>query len=321
VRTTLIGLLITGVTPITTADATVLINRQAAILPAQPLANTIGLSALCSLSDSSIICPSSTFVNQPEVNSDHWLQTMTNIFLSGSMFTKCSEQFPDSQLNTFTSDGCVFSWQKWLNQKIPDQQTVIPSKKLVSSEQSSTKSSSSLPVSSVTQFPKLSRSSLIIPFPKEDSSFIPTNTKLANPVPETNRIGSNFGWRTRPYSNQLQFHEGIDYVASLGSRVVAVDEGIVTRVVSGCIDFSDLYCGGQMGNWVEIDHGNGAIAMYGHLKNSSITVKEGMKVSKNQEIAQVGSSGWSTGAHLHFGIQVNGQKQDPAKFLASPPGF
>ncbi|MGL6341026.1 MAG: M23 family metallopeptidase, partial [Waterburya sp.] len=319
--------------------------------------DTIGLSTFCSLSNLSTVCSNSSFFNHSEVNSAFGLQTVTNILLSNSKFTSCLEQFSPSQLSnqeilnlpvsekearlgiptaqttlkptvnlnlfpnldlissstTSAPQKCISSWQQKLNQK-----TVATSKLVSSDNNVSQSSSSSLAVAPLTQFPKLSRSSLIIPFPKEDSSFIPNSTKLANPAPETQRIGSTFGWRIRPYSNQLQFHDGIDYGAPLGSPVVAMDDGIVTRVVSGCIDFSDLYCGGQLGNWVEIDHGDGAIATYGHLKNSSITVKEGMKVWKNQEIAQIGSSGWSTGAHLHFSIQVNGKEEDPAKFVVSP---
>jgi murein DD-endopeptidase MepM/ murein hydrolase activator NlpD len=333
VRTTLIGLLITGVTPIAFAEATVLTNKQPAILTPQPLPNTIGSSIFCNLSNFSTVCPSSTFFNQSEVISTHWLQTAANILLSSSKFSGCLEQFSPSQLS---SQGTLLpSNEKEARLGIPVDQSALkptatvnqfPNLDSISSSRDtptsndknvSKSSSSSSAVAPLTQFPKLSRSSLIIPFPQEDSSFSPSSTKLANPAPETKRIGSTFGWRIRPYSNQLQFHEGIDYGAPLGSPVVAVDDGIVTRVVSGCVDFGDLYCGGQLGNWVEIDHGDGAIATYGHLKNSSITVKEGMKVWKNQEIAQVGSSGWSTGAHLDFRIEVNGKQEDPAKFLVS----
>ena len=168
------------------------------------------------------------------------------------------------------------------------------------------------------KFPKLLRSSLIVSLPTADSTFVPQNTKLANPAPETKRIASPFGWRRRPYSYQLQFHQGVDYGAPLGSPVVAVGDGIVTRVVSGCYDFGNLFCGGQLGNWIEIDHGHGILGIYGHLKNSSITVEEGMKVWKHQEIAQVGSSGWSTGAHLDFRLKMNGKYEDPAKYLTPP---
>jgi murein DD-endopeptidase MepM/ murein hydrolase activator NlpD len=110
-------------------------------------------------------------------------------------------------------------------------------------------------------------------------------------------------------------HNGIDYGASLGSPVVAARDGIVTKVVSGCLDFRQRWCGSQFGNWIEIDHGNGMVATYAHLLNGSITVKEGTKVWQNQEIAQVGSSGWSTGAHLDFRIKVNGEFENPAKYV------
>ena len=175
-----------------------------------------------------------------------------------------------------------------------------------------------IPPQSSIKFPKLSRSSLIVSLPTADSSFIPQDTRLANPAPKTKRIASPFGWRRRPYSYQLQFHQGIDYGAPLGSPVVAVGDGIVTRVVSGCYDFGNLFCGGQLGNWIEIDHGNGILGIYGHLQNSSIAVEAGMKVWKNQEIARVGSSGWSTGAHLDFRLKIDGKYEDPAKYLTPP---
>ena len=156
-------------------------------------------------------------------------------------------------------------------------------------------------------FPKFSRSSLL--------TSSPDRLDFAHPAPETKRVASPYGWRRRPYSGQLQFHKGIDYGAPLGSPVVAATDGIVTKVVSGCRDFRSRWCGNQFGNWVEIDHGNGAIALYGHLLHQSIVVKEGMKVWKNQEIAQVGSSGWSTGAHLDFRVKVNGKYQNPTHFV------
>ncbi len=180
------------------------------------------------------------------------------------------------------------------------------------------------------QFPRLSRTNLIVTSPRNNSSLCSsistqtdscltsTNTvTLTNPAPKTTRIASSFGWRRRPYSGQLQFHQGIDYGAPLGSPVVAAGNGIVTKVVSGCVDFGNRLCGGQFGNWIEIDHGNGAIALYGHLLNKSIAVKEGMKVWKNQEIAKVGSSGWSTGAHLDFRLKITGKYENPADYVRS----
>ena len=76
----------------------------------------------------------------------------------------------------------------------------------------------------------------------------------------------------------MQFHKGIDYGAPLGSPVVAANDGVVIKVVSGCTDFGNRWCGSQFGNWIEIDHGNGTIATYAHLRHRSIVIREGMKV-------------------------------------------
>ncbi|MDJ0902540.1 MAG: M23 family metallopeptidase [Xenococcus sp. MO_188.B8] len=165
----------------------------------------------------------------------------------------------------------------------------------------------------ISYFPKVNRSSVMVNPPNAPA--FSQKLSLVNPVPETKKITSSFGWRIRPYSGQVQFHKGIDYGAPLGSPVVAAGNGIVTKVVSGCVDFRNLSCGQQFGNRIEIDHGNGVIATYAHLLNNSIKIKEGTKVWKNQEIAQVGSSGWSSGAHLDFRIEVNGEFQDPIKFI------
>ncbi len=290
-------------------------------------------------------------VEKLEIKSDLWLGGIANSLPSDSFFLNCGHRsrkgsrsikqllplkldeaiqsrkslstvFPDTQLpkifassffwNKPAKEKCIFfGQQQQLERKLVNLESIKQSKittlnPVFSNDYSPPK---------VASFPQLSRSSLIVAFPQEDSSFVPVATKLANPAPETKRIASRFGWRKRPYSNQLQFHQGIDYGAPYSSPVVAVGNGIVTRVVSGCADFGNLFCGGQLGNWIEIDHGNGKIGTYGHLKRSSITVTEGMKVWKNQNIAQVGSSGWSTGAHLDFRLKVNGKHEDPAKYV------
>lgn len=166
-----------------------------------------------------------------------------------------------------------------------------------------------------TKLPSVSRSSLILSVPNKKKS--DTQSLLAHPAPETKTITSPYGWRRRPYSGQRQFHKGIDYGAPIGSPVVAANDGIVIKVVSGCFDFRNRWCGSQFGNWIEIDHGNGIIATYAHLRHNSVTVKEGMKVKRNQQIAKVGSSGWSTGAHLDFRLKVNGEYQNPDHFVLS----
>ncbi len=163
------------------------------------------------------------------------------------------------------------------------------------------------------KFPSISRSSLIVFIPKQKKNN--NHSLLKHPAPETKTITSPYGWRRRPYSGQMQFHQGIDYGAPLGSPVVAANDGVVIKVVSGCTDFGNRWCGSQFGNWIEIDHGNGTIATYAHLRHRSIVIREGMKVKRNQPIAKVGSSGWSTGAHLDFRIKVNGEYKNPKDFI------
>ena len=297
VRTILLGLLLAGVIPTIVADATVIKDRE----------------------DYKKFNLTSS-VEKKQIYSQLRLQNIGRLLLSGSMLAECgkrslvnpiekSDLLPkqstlSSKLITrFTELSCPLAWQSKTQPKLPIRavkESIIPS--IIASN-------------TVTQFPKLSRSSLIV-FPPPQRGHT-QETKLANPAPATKRIASPFGWRQRPYSNQLQFHQGIDYGAPLGSSVVSAGNGIVTQVTSGCADFSNLFCGGQLGNWIEIDHGHGAIAVYGHLKHNSIAVKPGMKVSKNQQIAQVGSSGWSTGAHLDFRIKVNGEYVDPAKLTVA----
>lgn len=305
VRITLIGLLIAAVTPIALADATVLSNRQSP-------SSKVSLSKVCNFP---LICPKTSNIDlkQPKLTSTP-VETISKIFFSGSILPQCIDKFYNSTnvpqstiLDSLEAipafNRCTLPWQI-------DHQQTIASSQLVEVEDNH-----NYPQFNKSKFPQLSRSSLITPFPQQDSTFVSTQSKFVHPAPQTESIASPFGWRIRPLSNQLQFHAGIDYRAPLGSPVVAVEQGIITKVVSGCIDFGNISCGGQLGNWVEVDHGKGAIAIYGHLKNNSIKVEEGMKIRKNQEIAQVGSSGWSTGAHLDFRVEINGQQVDPNKFL------
>ena len=308
VRSLLLGLLIAGVTPIGLADAIVSSNQPKKSIPSTRSKNTsINSAGSCMAFEPSASCVSPTVHNKPEINSDLWLQEIANVLLPGKTFPGCWQQSPFTTKPT--AQKCIFS-RKNLPPLKPGNIQSVASIPLVSNY-------NHRPNSPPPKFPKLSRSSLIVSVPQENSFFIPDNTKLVNPAPETTRIASPFGWRIRPYSHQLQFHQGIDYGAPFGSPVVAVGNGIVTKVVSGCLDFGNLACGGQLGNWIEIDHGNGAIATYGHLKHGSIAVREGMKVLKNQAIAQVGSSGWSTGAHLDFRLKINGKHEDPTRYIAT----
>ncbi|MBB5392675.1 MULTISPECIES: M23 family metallopeptidase [unclassified Herbaspirillum] len=115
---------------------------------------------------------------------------------------------------------------------------------------------------------------------------------------------SSFGWRLDPFTGHNAFHEGLDFPAPVGTRIVAAAAGVVIA--------SEYHY--QFGNMLEIDHGNNIITRYAHA--SQLYVKVGDIVKRGQHVADVGSTGRSTGAHLHFEVRIRGIAQDPRKFLA-----
>jgi murein DD-endopeptidase MepM/ murein hydrolase activator NlpD len=117
---------------------------------------------------------------------------------------------------------------------------------------------------------------------------------------------STYGWRIDPFTGQRAFHEGIDFIAEAGTPIRAAAGGVVV--------YSDLHP--QYGNMVEIDHGNGLVSRYAHA--SKRLVKAGDVVQSGALIAEVGSSGRSTGTHLHFEVRQHGVPQNPAHFLQGP---
>ena len=116
-------------------------------------------------------------------------------------------------------------------------------------------------------------------------------------------FSSNYGYRIDPFTGQNSFHEGIDFPAEVGTPVVAA--------ASGKVVFADVHP--QYGKMVEIDHGNGLVTRYAHA--ARLLVKEGDLVVRGQRVAAVGSTGRSTGPHLHFEVRLNGVPQNPARFL------
>lgn len=119
----------------------------------------------------------------------------------------------------------------------------------------------------------------------------------------TGWISSAFGWRADPFSGNRTFHDGIDFAASLGSDVVSVAAGVVS------------YAGPKTGygNLVEINHGNGYTTRYGH--NKKILVEVGERIAKGERIATVGSTGRSTGPHVHFEVLRNGRVVNPTAYI------
>ena len=114
---------------------------------------------------------------------------------------------------------------------------------------------------------------------------------------------SNFGYRIDPFTGQQSYHEGIDFPAETGTTIVAA--------ASGKVIFADT--NREYGKMIEIDHGNGLVSRYAHA--STLKVHDGDLVIRGQPIAAVGTTGRSTGPHLHFEVRLNGVPQNPARFL------
>ncbi|HEX7647116.1 MAG TPA: M23 family metallopeptidase [Noviherbaspirillum sp.] len=116
---------------------------------------------------------------------------------------------------------------------------------------------------------------------------------------------SGFGWRLDPFTGRNAFHEGIDFAAAVGTPIVAAAGGVVITA-----EYHHQY-----GNMLEIDHGNDIVTRYAHA--SRLLVKVGDIVKRGQHVADIGSTGRSTGSHLHFEVLVKGIQQDPHKFLSA----
>ena len=120
-------------------------------------------------------------------------------------------------------------------------------------------------------------------------------------------VGSGFGFRSDPFTGRAALHTGLDFAADPGTQIQAAAGGVVQST-----DYHPQY-----GNLLEIDHGNGLLTRYAHT--SKILVRTGDLVKRGQVVALVGTTGRSTGPHLHFEVLVEGVPQDPARFLAVAP--
>lgn len=135
-----------------------------------------------------------------------------------------------------------------------------------------------------------------------DQAATPSRMPIANSY-----ITSGFGGRADPFGGGAAFHKGIDFHASIGDPVMAVADGVVS------------YAGQRSGygNVVEIDHGNGYITRYAH--NSQLLVRVGELVHQGDQVARAGSTGRSTGAHVHFEVWMNGRVVNPSRFFSQAP--
>ena len=134
------------------------------------------------------------------------------------------------------------------------------------------------------------------------SSFLGDDTPVTTPTgwPTNGFISSGYGLRW----NGAEFHQGIDIAAEMGTPIVATADGVVT--IAG-------WNAGGYGNMVDIDHGSGVSTRYGHA--SAVVVTVGQRVRRGQIIAYVGSTGHSTGPHLHYEVRLSGQPVNPTSYL------
>ena len=135
---------------------------------------------------------------------------------------------------------------------------------------------------------------------KIKSMMVPTQKPVAD-----GNLGSLFGWRIDPITGHSALHTGLDFQAEPGTQILAAAAGVVVTQ-----EFRPDY-----GNMLEIDHGNELITRYAHA--SKVFAKKGDLIKRGQKVAEVGTTGRSTGPHLHFEVLVQGVPQDPQKFLTA----
>lgn len=124
------------------------------------------------------------------------------------------------------------------------------------------------------------------------------------PVPSCTLLTSPYGYRIHPILDYERLHAGLDIGAKFGEEIIAADGGTVLIA-----EYSDSY-----GNFVLIDHGDRYSTAYGHM--SEIAVEAGQEVKQGELIGYIGSTGWSTGPHLHFEIRLDGERIDPEEFFS-----
>jgi murein DD-endopeptidase MepM/ murein hydrolase activator NlpD len=135
---------------------------------------------------------------------------------------------------------------------------------------------------------------------KIKNSMVPTQQPVG-----AGALGSSFGWRIDPFTGRSALHTGLDFQAGTGTAILAAAGGIVVTQ-----EVHPAY-----GNMIEIDHGNDLVTRYAHA--SKVFVHKGDLVKRGQKIAEVGTTGRSTGPHLHFEVLVQGVPQNPQKFLTA----
>ncbi len=154
------------------------------------------------------------------------------------------------------------------------------------------------------QFEEINNEILALALEGIDTQYI--GGEFAWPVPGYTRITSKYGMRTHPITGVYKLHTGVDIGAPMGASFVAANDGIVVKAGYN----------GAYGNMVIIDHGGGVQTLYAH--GSEIMVKVGDTVKKGETVVlKVGSTGYSTGAHAHFEVRLNGVVTDPMPYITN----
>lgn len=175
----------------------------------------------------------------------------------------------------------------------------------------------SLNTSASTSYTNLTSGTYLWPIgSKETSEKNGVTYALGTPV--STSITSNYGKRKDPLTGQTKTHNGVDIgsVSAGKTPVIAANKGVVVKVVTGCKSYGDKSCGGGYGNHIMISHSDGKYTLYAHLHQNTIIVKKNDKVDAGQVIAKTGSSGRSTGAHLHFEVRTNSiNRTNPLNYI------
>ena len=135
-----------------------------------------------------------------------------------------------------------------------------------------------------------------------------------NPT-ETIYCSSPYGYRTHPVSGEASYHSGLDIGVAAGTPIYAAKSGTITRIETDVTAINN--CNYGYGNYIVIDHGDGSSTLYAHMKYGSISdsISDGSQISQGEQIGEVGSTGCSTGNHLHYEVLINNSTVDPADYL------
>ncbi len=155
---------------------------------------------------------------------------------------------------------------------------------------------------------------LLLPFPEDEASDVPSDTPstvsyehlvldFEHVLPVEGTVTCGFGFRIHPLTGKRSFHYGVDIGAPLGTDIASFAAGTVELV-----GYSDVY-----GNYLFIRHADGILTFYGHC--SKVTAVEGQLVNPGDVVAKVGSTGWSTGPHLHFEVRSGDKILEPTQYL------